>query len=71
MRRDVVETRIEDRFGVYGDPITVTLGTDAPVLNVSKGDIKLRRVTVPDEEARTSEVPVDQELQPVLHFDHR
>ena len=71
VRRDVVETRIDDRLRSSSDPITVVLGTDTPVARVSMGDLELRRVSLPHEEAMTSEMPVEQELQPVLHFDRR
>ena len=70
VRRDTVETRIDDPLGVHAEPITVVLGRDVPIASVSIGDLELRRVSV-DETSIASEVPVDQELQPVLHFDHR
>ncbi len=71
VRRDVVETRIDNRLGEHASLITMVLGTDVPIESISVGDLELRRVTLPDEEAPTSEVPMDQELQSVLHFDHR
>lgn len=45
LRRDVVETRIDDPLGIHNAPITVTLGADVPVESVSAGRLKLVRRT--------------------------
>ena len=71
LRRDAVETRIDDPLGVYNDPITVFLGTDTPIAGVSMVDLELHRVAVSDEKVTALKVPMDQELQPVFHLDHR